>query len=129
MYRKCHKFMTASKYFMQREWTFDNRRMLAIYDRMTPADKAFFPSDVRNFQFNEYCTTYVRGMRKYIGKEDVDSSQHSAQAKLLKLKILHGIVLVFYYTFILLALYFTMKCFGWIDFIKRIIPFKIQVIY
>lgn len=121
--------MTASKYFMQREWTFDNSRMLAIYDRMTPADKAFFPSDVRNFQFNEYCTTYVRGMRKYIGKEDVDSCQHSAQAKLLKLKILHGIVLVFYYTFIVLALYFTMRYFGWIDFIKRIIPFQIQIIY
>lgn len=129
MYRKCTKFMNASKYFMRREWIYGNDRMLSVYDRMTLADRQFFPCDVRNFSFRDYCPTYIRGMCKYIGQDDVETNQEVALARLRKMRILHAILLTFYYTFLATVVYIVLNFFGYIDVLRRVSPFEVRVKY
>lgn len=125
MYRKCTKFMVAIAYFMRHQWNYNNKQMLSVYDRMTSADREYFPCDVRLFNFRDYCPTYIRGMRKFIVKEDVDTDQHLAKLKFRRLQILHKLLLVAYYSFLVAVFYFLLKFFGFIE----VLPFKVQVIY
>lgn len=114
---------------MRHQWSYNNDRMLSVYDRMQLADRKYFPCDVRLFNFRDYSPTYIRGMRKYIGHEDVETNQHLARAKYRKLRILHKLVLVIYYTFLAMMFYFLLKFFGFIGVMERTIPFKLRVDY
>lgn len=121
MYRKCTKFMAASRYFMRREWNYNNDRMLSVYDRMSLADREFFPCDVRRFSFRNYCPAYLLGMRKYIGGEDMNVSQEQAKARFWRLKWLHRLVLGVYYAFLATVIYNVLKFFGYIDTVQYVL--------
>lgn len=40
---------------------------------MTVEDHKFYPSDVRNFDWDEYTISYYRGMKVYISREPIES--------------------------------------------------------
>lgn len=93
---------------------------------MTKADQAFFPADLRKYNFKDYVTTYYNGMRMYIVKE-TDFNAEKARGKLRKLQAAHYVVLLIYYSGFAYFYYCVLKYFGIIDylnFLKDMIVFE-----
>ncbi|XP_031634319.1 fatty acyl-CoA reductase wat-like [Contarinia nasturtii] len=121
LYRKTHLFMVKLRYFMTQQWTFCNKNMYAVYERMCDHDKAYFPSDVRNFQWDAYCYNYNLGLLRYIGNETIEDFE-PARRRMRKFHIAHLFVLAIYYTLLALLYYYLGRLFG----INNLISSQIQ---
>lgn len=85
---------------------------------MTPADRQYFPSDVRQYDWKEFSYNYYLGLLRYIGKEKLDDSD-ACNRRMQKLVIAHYAVLIVYYLLIALFWYSMSHLFGLNGFIKR----------
>ena len=85
---------------------------------MTPADRQYFPSDVRQYDWKEFSYNYYLGLLRYIGKEKLDDSE-ACNRRMQKLVIAHYAVLIVYYLLIALFWYSMSHLFGLNGFIKR----------
>lgn len=78
---------------------------------MSPDDKRFFPSDLRNYNFKDFSKVYYLGMRAYIMNE-VEFDMSKAFKKVRYLQIAHAFVLIFYYSGLALLIYGLFHQFG-----------------
>lgn len=78
---------------------------------MTAADKKFFPSDVRKFDWDSYCYNYNLGLLRYIGNENLDDFD-GARRRMRKFRIAHFFVLIIYYSILALIYYGLGRLFG-----------------
>ncbi|XP_075230970.1 fatty acyl-CoA reductase wat-like [Lycorma delicatula] len=93
-YKKVNKFSDVLAYFTLRNWDFKNDNVQNLWKNLTEHDKLLFPFDISSLDWNDYFYIYVRGIRKYLLKEDPSSIPY-AKVKLRRFKILHeGIKLV-----------------------------------
>lgn len=70
---------------------------------MNEYDKKFFPSDVRKFDWDKFCTSYALGIMHYLGKDDLEDFGPARRMTRI-FRIAHFFVLVFYYS--LLGLFY-----------------------
>ncbi|XP_075232175.1 fatty acyl-CoA reductase wat-like isoform X2 [Lycorma delicatula] len=94
VYKRVNKFSDVLAYFTIRNWVFKNDNVQNLWGNLTEHDKKLFPFDISSLDWNDYFYVYVRGIRKYLLKEDPSSIPY-AKIKLRGFKILHqGIKLV-----------------------------------
>lgn len=73
MYGKIHKFTNSLEYYTLREWKFVNRNSTHLLDKMSAGDKALFPFDVRDLNWESYIQKYVLGIREHLLKDDTQT--------------------------------------------------------
>lgn len=78
---------------------------------MTKEDKLFFPSDVRKYDWDHFRYNYHLGLLRYVGNETVGEVD-VARRRLLKFRVAHFIVLIFYYSMWFIFYYNLGRLFG-----------------
>lgn len=73
IYAKIFKAVDSLEYFTTREWDFQTKAMIQIWDRMSEEDKKMFNFDIRQLNWNHYLEMYMLGVKKYIFKEDMSN--------------------------------------------------------
>ncbi|RVE54948.1 hypothetical protein evm_000315 [Chilo suppressalis] len=62
--------MECMRYFTTKEWHFKNDNLRALRQKVSPEDNKTFFTDMKVINWNSYMRVYVKGVRKYILKED-----------------------------------------------------------
>lgn len=78
---------------------------------MCEHDKLYFPSDVRNFNWDAYCYNYNLGLLKYIGRDTLNDFEPARQ-RMRKFRVAHYFVLVIYYSLLATFYYYMGRLFG-----------------
>lgn len=68
-------------------------------------DQKFFPSDTRNYNWDEYRYNYHLGLLRYIGLETL-ADFGPARKRMFRFKIAHFFVLIVYYALLASMYYF-----------------------
>ncbi|XP_039291036.1 fatty acyl-CoA reductase wat [Nilaparvata lugens] len=105
IYKKVNKFSEVLSYFTTRDFAFHNDNVQSLWRILSPQDKEMFPFDLSSLDWDEYFHYYVRGVRKYLMKED-PATIPQAMNKYKKFKFLHR-ALKLVIAFLLLRLLWT----------------------
>ncbi|KAK3928853.1 Fatty acyl-CoA reductase wat [Frankliniella fusca] len=87
-YKKIHKFSAVIAHFATNEWTFKNDNVHKLWDKMTPVDRKIFEFNCKNLRWEQYFTTYMKGLRVYLLEDPLDTLPQG-KVKYRKLKIIH----------------------------------------
>lgn len=68
--QKIQTAIKAISYFITNEWTFASGNIVKMQTMLSEADKKIFDIDTTKIQWEPYMENYVKGVRKYILKED-----------------------------------------------------------
>ena len=82
------KFTDVIGYFSSREWVFTNDNVQLLWKRLSTRDKELFEFSMKNFNWDSYFYTYVRGARTYLLKDPMSTLREGA-VKYYKLMVLH----------------------------------------
>lgn len=52
-------------------WTFDNKRIESLWDKLSADDKELFPFDMKKVDWSDVLLEYWKGVLKYILKDDL----------------------------------------------------------
>nr|QLI61999.1 fatty acyl-CoA reductase 9 [Streltzoviella insularis] len=89
-YTKIDKFSEVMAYFALREWKFTNSNTTNLYKDLCDADKQIFNFDIACVDWSDYFYNYVRGVRVYLLKDDIETVPAGLR-KHFKLKLIHYI--------------------------------------
>lgn len=70
VYKKIAKILEAFAFFTTREWEFTNQNTRKLWAELSDRDRGIFPFDISGLHWKTYFFNEVRGVRKYIFKED-----------------------------------------------------------
>ncbi|KAK2586495.1 hypothetical protein KPH14_011393 [Odynerus spinipes] len=93
-YEKVHKFCDVITFFCIRDWTFDNNNVQAMWQRLNSKDKRLFRFTMANFDWQIYFKNYIRGIRLYIFKDELDNLE-SSKMRYRRLYWMHQILKTF----------------------------------
>lgn len=77
VYQKVHKFTDVISHFCTREWTFTNGNVQSMWDRLDSKDQQIFRFNMKNFNWDQYFETYLKGIRVYLFKDDLSTLEQS----------------------------------------------------
>ncbi|XP_033211757.1 fatty acyl-CoA reductase wat-like [Belonocnema kinseyi] len=77
VYQKVHKFTDVISHFCTREWTFTNGNVQSMWDRLDSKDQQIFRFNMKNFNWELYFETYLKGIRVYLFKDDLSTLEQS----------------------------------------------------
>lgn len=87
-YKKIHKFSAVISYFATQEWKFENKKNMALWDKLSPIDKHIFEFNLSNLDWPVYFSFYIRGLRSFIAQDPMETLDEAA-VKFRRLKIAH----------------------------------------
>ncbi|XP_015586610.1 fatty acyl-CoA reductase wat isoform X2 [Cephus cinctus] len=76
-YQKIHKFATVIEYFCNHEWKFTNDNVQAMWLRLDSKDQQLFRFSMKGFDWQNYFSTYMKGIRLYLFNEDLSTLETS----------------------------------------------------
>lgn len=97
MYQKIHKFTNVISHFCTNEWVFTNENVRLLFDRMDTKDQEIFSFSMKNFNWDKYFETYLKGIRVYLFKDKLDNLEKS-KVRWQRLYWLHQCVKVMIFT-------------------------------
>lgn len=71
IYRKIDKISDILYYFADKEWTFNNKNVLRLWDKLDGRDKELFNFDVHQLSWDYFCQAHCLGLRVYLTKDDI----------------------------------------------------------
>lgn len=90
---KVTKYLDIMDYFGNGNWRINMPKTLEAIDKLNPADREIFYSDIRTMSWEEYTTYTWRGLKKYILKEPITSE--IARQRHIRLWYMHyGLVMI-----------------------------------
>ncbi|XP_075990817.1 fatty acyl-CoA reductase wat-like isoform X2 [Anticarsia gemmatalis] len=95
LFKKIYKMSLALSYFTTRSWIFDDRNADKLYKSLSPVDQVIFDFDTTQIDFEEYVSYWCMGLRKYIIKDGINSTEYAIK-KQFWLHKLHLIVSLLY---------------------------------
>uniref|UniRef100_A0A336K3G5 Fatty acyl-CoA reductase n=1 Tax=Culicoides sonorensis TaxID=179676 RepID=A0A336K3G5_CULSO len=98
IYRKIAKFQSAVGSFFNIDYKFSNKKMTTLIDEIPEKEK--FECDIRKVVWDDFWPSYIRGLRRYMMKED-DDTIPEALSRHHKITIVHNLMLVLIYCTIL----------------------------
>ncbi|KAG5679399.1 hypothetical protein PVAND_008967 [Polypedilum vanderplanki] len=110
LYRKVNKFTEVIEFFTNNQWHFDDDNVIRLWNTMTPHDKKLFKFNLWSIEWHHFFELYVKGIRKYIYKEDEDTLE-VARKRYRRITIIHYLMLfaicasLFYGAYKILMLY------------------------
>ncbi|CAH0404502.1 unnamed protein product [Chilo suppressalis] len=100
--------MECMRYFTTKEWHFKNDNLRALRQKVSPEDNKTFFTDMKVINWNSYLRVYVKGVRKYILKEDPSTLP---QARRLQRQLYYADMVVKYLFYSLLTyLFYSLVC-------------------
>ncbi|VEN48883.1 unnamed protein product [Callosobruchus maculatus] len=72
IYRRIHKMCAILQYFGTRSWTFSNKNMTNVWQKMSEDDRLLFNFNIKDVHWMNFYHDYTRGIRKYLLKESED---------------------------------------------------------
>ncbi|XP_050455047.1 fatty acyl-CoA reductase wat-like [Cataglyphis hispanica] len=73
IYELIHAHLSATSYFMTREWYFTNNAIIKLWQRMNAVDREIFEFDMSNFDWVEYVKRMTHGIRAFVNKTPWDA--------------------------------------------------------
>ncbi|CAH1395740.1 unnamed protein product [Nezara viridula] len=73
IYKKVDKYSEVISYFSIRSWTFTNENIKALWKSLPDKDKQTFNFDIESLDWNKFFYTYIRGLRVYLLKDEMDT--------------------------------------------------------
>ncbi|XP_034103589.1 fatty acyl-CoA reductase wat-like [Drosophila albomicans] len=96
LYQKVHKTMNALAYFGTGFWTYETINTDRLWQSLSDEDKKHFEFDMRIFDWDDYFTRALVGMRVYMAKEDPsDESIMRARKHMKRLERRHRVLQLF----------------------------------
>ncbi|XP_060535687.1 putative fatty acyl-CoA reductase CG5065 [Cylas formicarius] len=102
--RRIHDGLELLQFFTTRQWYFESKRFLKLWDEMSEADRKAFPMDFNALPIDEYLENSVLGARQYTMKEP-PSSLPRCRVQQKVLYVIHKLFVfaMYYYLFYLLS--------------------------
>ncbi|KAF5284905.1 hypothetical protein FQA39_LY16860 [Lamprigera yunnana] len=88
IYKKIHRFTAVISYFCTRNWNFKSSRYQCILRKMTAEDRQLFFHDLKELNWDEYFTEYIKGIRVHLIGDPLHTMD-AAKSKWLRLYWLH----------------------------------------
>jgi len=75
LWGKVEKAVNTLEYFTTREWDFQTKSMIDVWNQMTPEDQTLFNYDMRQsgFRWDQYLEMYILGVKKFILNEQLSN--------------------------------------------------------
>lgn len=73
IYRKIAKFQDAVSAFFNVDYKFSNKCMTMLIDKLPEKEREVFECDIRKVVWDDFWPCYIKGLRKYMMKEDDDT--------------------------------------------------------
>ncbi|XP_050316285.1 fatty acyl-CoA reductase wat-like isoform X2 [Anthonomus grandis grandis] len=106
VYKKIHKFSELVAFFCMREWNFTNSNTQKLWKKLNKTDQDLFPLSMTTVHWTMYFRIYVKGVRKYLLKDD-DSTLERSRIKNKRFMLVHKILTIF---FVCLTSYIFISC-------------------
>ncbi|XP_025415733.1 fatty acyl-CoA reductase wat-like [Sipha flava] len=100
IYKKIDKVRDILAYFSDKEWTFTNHRLMALWETLSSQDKELFNFDINQLSWEYFSQAHCLGLRVYLVKDDIHTLP-AARKKWEKLYIAHNALLLFVYAFLI----------------------------
>lgn len=71
IYRKIDKVRDILDYFVDKEWTFVNDRLIELWGTMDTRDKQLFNFDIHQLSWEQFSQAHCLGLRVYLVKDDI----------------------------------------------------------
>lgn len=68
--QKIQRAINALSYFLHNEWTFASDNLTKMQSMLSDSDRKLFSVDTTKIEWSPYLESYVRGVKRYILKED-----------------------------------------------------------
>lgn len=76
--KRLKRAVDACGFFARHEYYFDVNNVINLLDEVAASDDGIeFPCDVRQLEWESYAEDYVRGIRKYILKDDSSTLENA----------------------------------------------------
>jgi alcohol-forming fatty acyl-CoA reductase len=73
LYAKIDQFSDVLSYFTTRQWDFSDTNVQGLHNECIEADKALFPLNIADLQWDSYLKSYMLGLRLHLLKEPLDN--------------------------------------------------------
>ncbi|XP_034946741.1 fatty acyl-CoA reductase wat-like [Chelonus insularis] len=110
IYKKIHKFLHVITYFSTNQWTFGNKNVRRLWNKLNPIDKKIYYFNVGDLNWKDYSYHYMRGIRVFIFKDTWDTLP-AQKKRYFKLKIAHYTFLTVESILLLWLAYFLLTTF------------------
>lgn len=71
IYKKIDKVRDILAYFSNKEWTFTNNNILALWETLNSQDKELFNFDIHQLSWEYFSQAHCLGLRVYLVKDDI----------------------------------------------------------
>jgi len=104
-YRKIHKFCDVIAYFSLQSWTFNDKNMQSLWNRLSKLDQSLFNFDIANMDWYDFLVKHAQGIRLYVLKDPLTTVEEGRKLN-KKLYMLHYTVITVLTAFLLMILYY-----------------------
>lgn len=104
-YKLLHNFLDETSYFSTRQWKFCNDNVQKLWNGLSPLDQQLFHFSMKDFDWDDYILEFLRNGRVYLLQDSMETLPQ-ARRRLKVLKIIHYIIIILEYAFLL-----------WIDYL------------
>ncbi|VVC29130.1 Male sterility, NAD-binding,NAD(P)-binding domain,Fatty acyl-CoA reductase, C-terminal [Cinara cedri] len=104
-YEKLHKYTDILKYFALNSWKWNEPNTQALISRMSKEDRTLFNFDISLISWDDYFFNSVRGIRKYIFREESLDTVPQGLKHVKRLYMIYYTLIAFLVAFALLIIY------------------------
>lgn len=101
-YKKGFKLLKAVEFFMETKWSFENRNIEALWDKLSEDDKRLFDFDMSVIDWHNALIEVWKGVLKYIVKDETNpQKERETLRRYYKLLIIHRTLQTLFFTFVI----------------------------
>ncbi|KAJ2951399.1 hypothetical protein O0L34_g13544 [Tuta absoluta] len=79
LYTKAYKLFVFNAYFLTNEWRFSDENLLALQEKLSPADRQIYNFDVKQIDWKHLIRIWFVGIRKYIMQDELKDSIYASK--------------------------------------------------
>ncbi|OXA38974.1 putative fatty acyl-CoA reductase CG5065 [Folsomia candida] len=92
-YRRLINSVVVYHYFASNQWSFESSNLERLNQRLSPADKNIFFTNVNEMEWRSYIRNYARGIKTWIFKEDANDVEE-ARKRMLRMYWIQKVLLM-----------------------------------
>ncbi|XP_051168817.1 uncharacterized protein LOC127286434 [Leptopilina boulardi] len=101
-YKKGMKLLKNGEFFLETKWSFDNKNIEELWEKLSEVDKTLFQFDMTNLDWSEVLIEMWKGVLKYILKENITpETEKRSLRRYYTLMAIHRTLQALFVTFII----------------------------
>ncbi|XP_043471852.1 fatty acyl-CoA reductase wat-like [Leptopilina heterotoma] len=101
-YQKGFKLLKAGEFFMETKWSFENKNIETLWEKLSEDDKRLFQFDMRDVDWHNALIEVWKGVLKYIVKDETNpQKERETLRRYYKLLVIHRTLQTIFFTFII----------------------------